>query len=555
MILLGAGSQGTLHPMAERAVLPYALGVVKRATAIPIQVGESDTLAVAIASAGTPATITVSRSAVVAKCPDSGVLQIENERWTYTSRNPSARTFSGLTRAAQGTSAAAHARGVTVYLVVDEHVYAVAEAPGLHRHASIDAVYVNGVAIPVGDSTLPYVAEPNDAALYDGRVVATVRFNLSAVNAIPRPPTGSGDVQQPIPLAAPERAPWPLPRLLHTRRGPAFLHRLADAVEAVLGGWARPLANQAGRVLLGYHTGTGAPLPPPAVAPSLAAPLQVGTVQVDLTGLEDDDSGTISGTPNLLLDNPADALKLIGREAYGGVTADFDATSWAEARAAYASVNGRWGMLVYPQPFSQLRETAGLNCQSDLFIEGTTWRLLVRKDRPSAYTFDARNTLGVPVWNWTPATELVTRLRVGYRVDGEDRTGVLDADAARVGIRAGELGLSWILAEEVVSGTATYPPASVVSLSNVELVARHWLQQWARPKLILQLTGAHEAWHLERGDVITVDGALLDTLGVAAVTCQVRGLTVHLDEGTIDVLAVEQDPAAAFGDLLGLLLH
>lgn len=79
-----------------------------------------------ISNIGTPATITfvssVAAKASFADLPDTlGVLLVENEAFTYTSKNLVDLSVSGITRSARGTSAATHTSGVTVHWV--EHDY------------------------------------------------------------------------------------------------------------------------------------------------------------------------------------------------------------------------------------------------------------------------------------------------------------------------------------------------------------------------------------------------------------------------------------------------
>jgi len=75
----------------------------------------SATLGVAIGSGDTITTITASTS--ISDFPSSGLLFIDSEVFIYTAKNSTTSTFSGVTRAARGTSAAAHTTSDTIYWI------------------------------------------------------------------------------------------------------------------------------------------------------------------------------------------------------------------------------------------------------------------------------------------------------------------------------------------------------------------------------------------------------------------------------------------------------
>ena len=75
----------------------------------------SATLGVAIGAGDTITEVTASTS--IADFPSSGILLIDSEIFTYTGKNSATKIFSGVTRAARGTSAAAHTTSDTIYWV------------------------------------------------------------------------------------------------------------------------------------------------------------------------------------------------------------------------------------------------------------------------------------------------------------------------------------------------------------------------------------------------------------------------------------------------------
>lgn len=76
------------------------------------------TLKTAIASSGSITTINVNEP--IDRMPESGMVIIDNEVFTYTGRSVNNRQFTGVTRAAKGTAAAAHSVGTSVHWVQHE---------------------------------------------------------------------------------------------------------------------------------------------------------------------------------------------------------------------------------------------------------------------------------------------------------------------------------------------------------------------------------------------------------------------------------------------------
>lgn len=73
------------------------------------------TITAAIASSGAVSTIDFNQS--INSLPDSGILMIDSEAFTYTSKNNSLKRVLGVSRAARGTTAASHSAGATAWWV------------------------------------------------------------------------------------------------------------------------------------------------------------------------------------------------------------------------------------------------------------------------------------------------------------------------------------------------------------------------------------------------------------------------------------------------------
>jgi len=104
------------------------------------QAAVSATLGTAIASSG--AITTIDASTDISGYPASGLLMIDDEVFTYTGRSSSAKQFTGVTRAAKGTSMAAHTTADTIYWLQHE-IYI------LYGNASAAAPTVDGTKEPM----------------------------------------------------------------------------------------------------------------------------------------------------------------------------------------------------------------------------------------------------------------------------------------------------------------------------------------------------------------------------------------------------------------------
>ncbi|MBN1250099.1 MAG: phage tail family protein [Anaerolineae bacterium] len=99
------------------------------------------TLATAIAGAGSIASIEVDDEEELALMPESGIVLIDDEAFTYTARNLTDKQLTGITRAAKGTSMGAHTVGDDVWWIQHD-VYI------LYGNAAATAPTVDNYSIP-----------------------------------------------------------------------------------------------------------------------------------------------------------------------------------------------------------------------------------------------------------------------------------------------------------------------------------------------------------------------------------------------------------------------
>src|SRR4029434_3519163 len=74
----------------------------------------------------------------------------------------------------------------------------------------------------------------------------------------------------------------------------------------------------------------------------------------------------------------------------------------------------RWALMAVPTSFAEFRRAAGFQGRAELYQEGGQWAYKCRSVTPALVSFTERNLADEVVIDWSPRTELVTELDVGY---------------------------------------------------------------------------------------------------------------------------------------------
>jgi hypothetical protein len=153
-----------------------------------------------------------------------------------------------------------------------------------------------------------------------------------------------------------------------------------------------------------------------------------GLVTCDVEGLQDDGAGTISGTPNLLFENPTDITKLLLLDGFGVATGDLG-SSLPTTRAAMVTAGLKWAFLLEPATFTDLRKKLGEQAAAQLYLERGLWE----------YRF-----FGAP-----PAVMWIDEFRVpnpgaGFTAEWLTQLATLGFTAAVPGGSVGQLALDYL---------------------------------------------------------------------------------------------------------------
>lgn len=515
-------------------VLPYPFGVLSHAPAIPVRTGAQATLREAMTATDPPngGSIKLHSLDGLRRFPRASTVQIEGERCTYTGRDetPGGIALTGITRAAEGSIAAVHALGTPVNEVVVQHVYVVCENPGEHRPQAVDAVYLNGI---VKDAATPptHVVNLQDTSLLfdeetgDPIPVVSVTFDLSTITA------AQSEYLVPSTLAA-------LKTWLETYG--------AHAISGGSGGLEKlkgmvPVSPTMPTAEIPVNMGGSVMRVP--MRPKVFPVPQLGSVEVDLRGLQDDAAGTITGTPNLLMTRPAHITRCLLREAFQQRQqgAAFDLPSWATAAATQGVYNLAWAMLFYPVDYPTFQRLVSIQSRTDVYRDpgGAGWRAVFRRRVEPTYTSAPSRRLDLE-YRTTQAQGVLTTLTVRY---GEGtQQGVLPLNSptalARFLPLSQEVLMPWITSAAVAE-----------ELGRFQLALNDHVRREAT------LTETWQALAAERTDAIAISAQILDAYG--DLPWRVRGFRIRPD-GTITLDTEEE--ALGFeewfkpGDALSIVL-
>lgn len=559
-------------------VIPRPFGVLTGVKAIPIVDGDKTLLNGALTSGAT--TVTVDDTTGF---PATGSILIDAEIISYT--GTTATTFTGCTRGAESTTAAAHDDNAAVYEVRSGSKalrYVVGENAGDYKIKTITNIRVHGEpALTSPGTTL------DETALATGKSVATIDFTPSVVKSFYTKPAGGTVRRQDSNTSvagagvgvsftlsrSTEDAELPAGQSVsvklamrvaagsigtngewNIRRAVGGAYTILDKEEEATTGITVNDGNSRGvttswdtkadlvvdcnfasgtaasvtvEFTVDYEFGSG------AGAESTAA-LVIGDVTCDVEGLQDDGSGTISGTANLLLENPADINRLILTELYPGVDAADLGTSWTATRSRLAEGAYEWAFLLDErEPFAALRKKMGEQCRSLLYVEAGKFELKYLADAPDPnvtldYEHDVDQEAPVLVRR-TPRTDVRNSLNVSSDLDpatGEYRRLATFEDLAQPGLTdriTYDLALPWVR-----------------DAATAAKIGAYWLSAWKQQLFEVELLAYHNVLALEQADYLAVSNhPILAAHGGAGIVFRIIKRQSLPAEGRTRLWAVE----------------
>jgi hypothetical protein len=450
--------------------IPFWFNTTKRVLGIGLVVGVVDILAEdldappagsGVAVGGPTTRIVFSDADAFARLQPTGRLQLGGERIRYTTKLPSILSVTGLIRGEDGTEPEDHRAGDTVHEILPELVYAFAWNPreATHPHRSLDAIYLGGRKKAPADAPA-HTITLDDRAWVPGHSLVIVRFDMSGLIGAQVPahlPDKAPPQRAPRPVGGeipPDARPvWPPP--------PSWFQSLGAAATP------GPVGIPGG--------GFGIAFPGGGDVSYLDPSGQLGVVEADLTGLEDDVAGTITGTPSALITRPAHIVRTTLREAWAERTdAQYDLVSFADTHALQVLDGLEWACGYAGEAFSSWREEVLIHGKAHLYQEGGRWTYTYQRRPEVAHVVTPQQDGGGvgPTFGFTVRTALTTRLICLWNRPPFQRTFVALSDRIRrYGVQEGRgLALPWITTE-----------------APAKLLARFWLGQWDTMRSTVQL--------------------------------------------------------------------
>ena len=220
-------------------------------------------------------------------------------------------------------------------------------------------------------------------------------------------------------------------------------------------------------------------------------------VTCTVEGKGDDNLGTITGTPNALIERPDHVVKEILIKELGYQELDIDAASFSSSGAEYQNAGYRFaGALVRQEEARALLARLALQARS-LFFWNTAGeaRLIFRKEAPGVKSILkgglVKESLKI---RHTPASEIVNRINIHFNRDwgnpGIDEEGFANLVTSSDPESINRFGLK----------EASYFFDFVRDPAMAQNLADFYLSLLARPRVVVELETYLENYDLERGD-------------------------------------------------------
>jgi surface protein len=235
-------------------------------------------------------------------------------------------------------------------------------------------------------------------------------------------------------------------------------------------------------------------------------------VAADLRGWQDDISGTFTGTPFGLIEQPAAICKhiLIDR---CGLSVSVIGASYAAAGAFFAAQNYRLAVAVLDRPNARelLNQIAVQSCALEFWEAGTHQIVPVGGDITAVKTLTAdRIDQGQTQLQFTPRIDIVNRLTGRYGREWSGHADQLESDRAIVSAES----TASIAKFGTLEGDQHSFPFIIDQQQAVDVLALR-LKEQAFPRIEVEFVSGYSGSDLERGDVVTFDFTPGDALDKA----------------------------------------
>lgn len=496
-------------PEAVGQILPYVFGGVQRVPGIWVLTGAQDTIAQGMpADSNTIAFLATSSSDHMARFPKLGGNSLTYRIGGEIVLAVPQVSPPGFVNVVRGYPPIEHSPGEIIHEMKEWHKAVFCENPGSHRSQGYlggPGLFLNGIFKQEGTAPV-HTMNWNDQAVIPGRSVVSAQLSTAALTDVNSPFSSPQDVSS-------------LQRWVQ--------EETKTIEEQIITGYLRP-TNAAGAGSFGsqgafyygdvsgwwipqYQTvsTTLTPTGGPRVFPLL------GSVELNMAGLQDDPAGAITGTPNLLLTRPAHIAHVMLREAFGqrDAGAAFNLAEFSEAATLQAALGLSWAARFGPMDYAAWQQGVEAQSRTRIFQDPDgIWRAVFqRRGTVPPVTFERTRRMSWAL-RWTPERETLTHLTIAYGAGEARREKVLVSTryVAPAEVRSAALDLPWV------------PDATAA-----EVLGRYVLGRVDHERPEIREVRAWDSLQVLRGDPVLVDAAALAKFGLERFPFRVRGVRVQ----------------------------
>jgi len=278
------------------------------------------------------------------------------------------------------------------------------------------------------------------------------------------------------------------------------------------------------------------------------ADVEIGKlITCDFSGYMDDASGTITGTPNALIERPDHVFKHIWTDILSGPSADIDATTFAAAGTFYAAKNYAFALLINkPIQAADLFTKLAMQCRSRFFVSPAgKAKLFVRQlGQPSGHAVIKNEIKRDSMSIQRSATkDLINYFNIHYDLD-HDKNNNTAENCRAVKNFSDSASITKYGQKEYAGNAGVFLFDAVSQDAMVQHVGAFFIALLARIRIMPEFAVFLDNMEIEPGDIIDVTHPL-DSM--AAFRCEVLKLVHVLGSAKrsiidhIKIIAIESD--------------
>ena len=228
-----------------------------------------------------------------------------------------------------------------------------------------------------------------------------------------------------------------------------------------------------------------------------------GRVSADVKGFQDDASGTYTGTPNALIEQPDHICKHIIMHRCGLSSSEIDSSSYTTSGTAYTTNSFRLGVVILQKPDvkAQLNRIARQSKSIEFWEAGAHHLVYIPAITTPDKTFEGSRIDLNQMWiQYTNRVDLKNILSARYSREWSGYSTDIESDRNLVTARvSGSIAKYGSLQGEQI----TFP--YIIDQAQAQAILDWLCDNQAFPQLLVEFAGGYYLTDIERGDVIKFD--------------------------------------------------